>query len=96
MKKLPRGSFNYKTDPKNGVIICKWNDNSVVSLCSNAIGIQPIANASRFSSATRKRVQIQQPFLVKIYNKNMGVWTEWTKMSQNIKPKYVGRNGTGA
>ena len=72
MKKLPRGSFNYKTNPKNGVIICKWNDNSVVSLCSNAIGIQPIANAFRFSFATRKRVQIQQPFLVKIYSKHMG------------------------
>ena len=30
MKKLPRGSLDYMTDPENGVIVCKWNDNSVV------------------------------------------------------------------
>ena len=32
MKKPPRGSFDYKADPENGVIVCKWNDTSVVSL----------------------------------------------------------------
>ena len=45
MKKLTRQSFDYKTDPENGVIVCEWNDNSVVSLCSNAVGIQPILRA---------------------------------------------------
>ena len=81
MKKLPGEYLDYKTDPENGVIVCKWNDNSVVSLYSNAVGIQPIANASRFSSAARKRVQIQQPFLVKVYNEHMeGV----DRMYQNV------------
>ena len=37
MKKLPRELFDYKTDPDNGVIVCKWNDNCVASLCSNAV-----------------------------------------------------------
>ena len=72
MKKLPRGSFDYKTYPENGVIVCKWNDNSVVNLCSNAVRIQPISIASRFSFAPRKRMRIQQPFLVKAYNEYMG------------------------
>ena len=46
MKKLPRESFHYKTDPENRVIVCKWNDNCVVILCSNAVGIQSISSAS--------------------------------------------------
>ena len=73
------------TDHENGVIVCKWNDNSVASFCSNAVGIKPILSAFRFSSAARKRVRTQQPFLIKVYNKHMEVWTEWTKVSQNIK-----------
>ena len=81
MKKLPRGSLDYKTDPENGVIVCKWNDNSVVSLCSNAVGLQPISSASRFSSVARKRVRIQQPFLVKVYKELVG---RVKRMDQNV------------
>ena len=44
----------------------------MVNLCSNAAGVHPISNASRYSSSEKKRVQITQPFLIKLYNENMG------------------------
>ena len=28
LKKQERGNFNFKTDTKNGILVCKWNDNS--------------------------------------------------------------------
>ena len=81
LKKQGRGNYDFKTDTNHGVIVCKWNDNSVVNLCSNAAGVHPISNASRYSSSEKKRVQIEQPYLVKLYYDNMG---GVDRMDQNI------------
>ena len=67
LTKQGRGNYDFKTDTNHGVIVCKWNDNSVVNLCSNAAGVHPISNASRYSSSEKKRVQIEQPYLVRLY-----------------------------
>ena len=40
MKKTERGSYDYRSD--GDIEIVRWNDNSVVTLCSNAIGLEPI------------------------------------------------------
>ena len=71
LKKQERGNYDFKTDTNHGVIVCKRNDNGVVNLCSNAAGVHPISNASRYSSSEKKRVQIEQPYLVKLYFKNV-------------------------
>ena len=85
-----RGCFDNKTNSENEVIVCKWNDNRVVSLCLNAVGIQPIANASQFSSTAGKQVQIQQPFLIKVYNEHMG---SVDRMDQNVTKYQVAIHG---
>lgn len=72
MKKKDRGVYDYKVDTKNEVFLCRWNDNSVVTVCSNAVGIEPISMVSRFSAKEKKRIQVQQPYLIKVYNENMG------------------------
>ena len=71
LKKQGRGNYDFKTDTNHRVIVCKWNDNSVVNLSSNAARVHPISNASRYSSSEKKRVQIEQPYLVKLYNENI-------------------------
>ena len=71
LKKQGRGNYDFKTDTNHGVIVCKKNDNSVVNLCSNAARVHPIFNASQYLSSEKKRVQIEQPYLVKLYNENM-------------------------
>ena len=46
LKKQGRGKFDFKTDTKNDILVCKWNDNSVVNLCLNAAGVHLISKAS--------------------------------------------------
>ena len=81
LKKQGLGKFEFKTDTKNDVLVCKCNENSVVNLCSNAAGVHPISKASRYSSFGKKRVQIDQPFLIKLYNEHMG---GVDRMDQNV------------
>ena len=90
LKKQGRGKFDFKTDTKNDVLVCKWNDNSVVNLCSNAAGVHPISKASRYSSSEKKRVQIDQPFLIKLYNEHMG---GVDRMDQNVSKYRIGLRG---
>lgn len=54
----------------DGSVICvRWNDNSVVTLLSNWQGIEPMQSAKRFSTKEKKKIGIQQPFLISEYNK---------------------------
>ncbi|XP_008481385.1 piggyBac transposable element-derived protein 3-like [Diaphorina citri] len=68
--KCDRGTFDYKT--AKGVILVKWKDNAVVTLGSNQYGIHPIQTAKRFSREEKKQIDVPQPHIVSMYNKNMG------------------------
>lgn len=71
MKKLNRGTFDYSR-VDDDIIICKWNDNNVVTFASNASTVFPLNKAKRFSQAEKKHVFVDQPCLIKPYNENMG------------------------
>ena len=79
MKKLPRGSFDHATDDKSGIVVVRWNDNNAAS---NKVGIYPLQKANRWSRSERKRVDIEQPYLIKHYNKTMG---GVDRMDQNVE-----------
>ena len=42
-KKNERGSFDFRND--GNIEISRWSDNSVVTIGSNAYGVQPIGSA---------------------------------------------------
>ena len=91
LKKQGRGKFDFKTDTKNDVLVCKWNDNSVVNVCSNAAGVHPISEASRYSSSEKKRVQIlTNLFLIKLWNEQMG---GVDRMDQNLSKNGIAMRG---
>lgn len=81
MKKENRGSVDYLDDTNSGNIVVRWNDNSVVTLISNCVGVLPIAGARRWSRAEGRYVNIPQPKLVASYNTNMG---GVDRMDQNV------------
>lgn len=54
------------------IALCKWNDNSVVTLATNACSVLPVNKVKRFSQSEKKHVYIDQPRLIKAYNENMG------------------------
>ena len=84
LKKHGRGKFDFKTDTKNDILVCKWNDNSVVNLYSNAAGVHPLSKASRF---LLKRSGCKLTYLF-YSSSTMNIWgvsIEWIKMFENIE-----------
>uniref|UniRef100_A0A2K6LGX8 ERCC excision repair 6, chromatin remodeling factor n=1 Tax=Rhinopithecus bieti TaxID=61621 RepID=A0A2K6LGX8_RHIBE len=71
LKKKERGTFDYRIDGK-GNIVCRWNDNSVVTVASSGAGIHPLCLVSRYSQKLKKKIQVQQPNIIKVYNQFMG------------------------
>ncbi|XP_072497055.1 piggyBac transposable element-derived protein 2 [Notamacropus eugenii] len=81
LKKMKKGSFDYKVDESEEIIVCRWHDSSVIDVCSNAVGIEPVKLTNRYSSASKTRTQVHQPSLVRLYNEKMG---GVARMDQNI------------
>lgn len=90
LKRKPRGFHDFRVDEKDNIMVCRWNDNSVVSLCSNAVGIHPKSQTTRFSRQSRQRIQVEQPAVVKFYNKSMG---GVDRMDENISKYRVAIRG---
>ena len=72
LEKKDRGTFDYKHDGNSNAIVVSWKDNSVVTLVSNTVGIEPVGTASRWSKQERAKIQVPEPRIVKYYNSTMG------------------------
>ena len=79
MKKKDRGSYAYRSD--SDVVICTWNDNSVVNIASNTVPVEPTLPCLRWSSKKKEVVQVEMPLLINKYNRNMG---GVDRMDQNV------------
>ncbi|KFM58705.1 PiggyBac transposable element-derived protein 3, partial [Stegodyphus mimosarum] len=71
LKKMERGSFDYRVDGK-GNIVCRWHDNSVVTVASSGPGVNPLCLVNRYSQEQKKKIQVLQPNMIKVYNQFMG------------------------
>ncbi|KAJ4437596.1 hypothetical protein ANN_17741 [Periplaneta americana] len=67
-----RGSFDMLYDEGSKLLICRWNDNSVVTVVTNCDSVLPVSNVQRYSSSQKKNVAISQPAAITNYNINMG------------------------
>ena len=68
LKRSGRGSFDYRSDGL--VYVAKWNDNSIVHVCSNYSTHEPLHKCKRrVKGAT---LDVPQPHLISTYNKGMG------------------------
>ena len=88
MKKKPRGSYDFRSE--GNVEIVTWNDNAVVTLCSNCEGVNPIGMAKRWKKGIG-RVSIEQPFIVKAYNKGMGGVDLFDRSLSDFRPAIRGK-----
>jgi hypothetical protein len=70
LRKDGRGSFDYKS--ADGVVVCDWYDNKVVSVASNCHSVLPAKKIRRWCKKEKKYVEIACPNLIGAYNKNMG------------------------
>ncbi|KAJ8886219.1 hypothetical protein PR048_012428 [Dryococelus australis] len=65
------GAYESRVTHDKSVMICKWNNNNVVSVALNAASMESLHNVSCFSQKEKKRITIPQPSLIKKYNKGM-------------------------
>ena len=83
-KKQPRGTFNFQSD---GSVVCvKWNDNRPVTVASNYYGVYPIQKVERKVKNVQKKT-VDQPFLIKMYNKEMGGVDVCDRLLSSYRPR---------
>ena len=77
-----RGSYDYRCDSANKVIVVRWNDNNVVTLASSCQPVNSLGTTKHYSIKDKKIVDVPEPPpLLRFYNKNIG---GVDRMDQNI------------
>lgn len=54
------------------VCVVKWKDTKTVLLMSSCIGSEPENVCRRWSKEEKKKIDVKEPAVVKMYNANMG------------------------
>ena len=90
MKKMGRGAMCMRVT--SDIAIVRWNDNSIVTLASNAYGIDPQTSVIRVASVNKKRMKIsvQSPNVVTKYNTFMG---GVDRFDQNVESERIAFRG---
>ncbi|XP_078224191.1 piggyBac transposable element-derived protein 1 isoform X4 [Callithrix jacchus] len=68
MKKMERGYFDFQVEENKEIILCRWYGDDIISLCSNAVGIEPVSEISCCAADDEEIPQISQPSIVKVYD----------------------------
>lgn len=72
LKTEGRGSFDFRSEKDNGVLICEWYDNRNVIIGSNKHSVNPIGSCRRYDRKNKTFIDVPRPSLVKVYNSSMG------------------------
>ena len=88
MKNSTRGTFSFRCD--GTVFMCKWNDNSVVTVASNCQTHTPVHEVRRRVKGQRVN-NVQQPHLIHAYNQGMGGVDLMDRMLASYRPSIRGK-----
>ena len=72
LKKQERGLMKYAYEKTNEIFIAKWKDNSIVTLGTNHVTVDPLDRVKRWSKDMKKNVDTQRPHLCAVYVQGMG------------------------
>ena len=72
MKKNGRGFSQQFVDTSGSVVVTTWYDNKRVLTVSNYAGKEPLGICKRYDRAAKKKIDVERPFSVEVYNKFMG------------------------
>lgn len=97
MKKDPRGEYQVLQDSENAVVLVRWRDNNVVTLATNKStdDVFGLGKCLRWSRNQRKKISIQQPTLVREYNRGMGGVDLFDGLRALYRIRIRSKNGTG-
>ena len=88
MRKKDRGHFDHRCDGE--VYICRWHDNSVVTIASNHQTHIPVAEARRRVKGASGCL-VKQPHLIKQYNEGMGGVDLMDRLLGSYRPRILGK-----
>lgn len=88
MIKLPRGTFDYRSD--GHVYVCKWHDNSIVNIASNYQSHIPVKNTTRRVRGASS-TKVKQPCLIRTYNEGMGGVDVMDRLLAAYRPSIRGK-----
>ncbi|XP_064100527.1 piggyBac transposable element-derived protein 3-like [Macrobrachium nipponense] len=69
-KATQRGTLDYVSS--DGILVARWKDNSVVTILSSDVGVEPMGTVERYDRAAKKKVPIPCPSVIQMYNNRMG------------------------
>lgn len=72
LKKKGRGSYDFRQDEDDSILICAWYDNKVVTVASNIHGVEPTNDVRRYDGTRKQHINVKCPNLIQSYNQNMG------------------------
>ena len=74
LKKAQRGACCFVEDKENNISLVRWNDNNQVTLVTNLKdkNLFEMGSCKQWKRNERKRADVPQPNLIKLYNKKMG------------------------
>ncbi|XP_064088812.1 piggyBac transposable element-derived protein 3-like, partial [Macrobrachium nipponense] len=67
---VPRGTLDYVSS--DGILVARWKDNSIVTILSTDVGVEPICKVERYDKEAKKKVPVQCPNVINKYNSHMG------------------------
>ena len=68
LKKKGRSAFDYRLDVDSNIIAVCWFNKKSVSLVSYFASVKPTHSVTRYDRSHRKKVQVAQPDIVRVYN----------------------------
>ncbi|CAH1990479.1 unnamed protein product [Acanthoscelides obtectus] len=72
MSKRERGAYDCAYDKNNKISMVRWNDNSIVTICSNVYSVEPINQVRRYNRKEKREIHVQEPNVIARYNRCMG------------------------
>ena len=88
VKRKERLSYDYRSDGK--IEIFRWNDDSVVTLRSNAYSVEPVGTVKRLVKGIGKS-NLDQPAVIVAYNQAMGGTNLLNRSLSDLRPVIRGK-----
>ncbi|XP_064120720.1 piggyBac transposable element-derived protein 3-like [Macrobrachium nipponense] len=63
---VPRSTLDYVS--ADGILVAKWKDNSIVTILSTDVGVEPVCEVQRYDKEAKKKVLVQCPNVINKYN----------------------------
>lgn len=96
MKKRPRGAFDYRSNGRGQVHVCKWSDDSVVRAGSN-YATRILVDKGKRRVKGLSNAKVKQSYLIAIYNEGMrGIYLLDQLPGSYLPQVHVVRSGHGS